>query len=183
MENRRVVVKAEWGRRGWTGSLGFVDAKNNTEHMDKQGGPAGENRELYPITWDKAHRREWKRMRGEEGVCCRGHVAAPLTLTECCWNWQNAVHQLYLHILFSKRDDGRIYLATSLNPPRSFRLLFIKFSDPISSDALLQCLFSLTFRKLDAYSCQLKDMRLWRHISPDAKLIFWRVVGLYEFCK
>lgn len=99
------------------------------------------------------------------------------------WHWRNAVHQLYLHILFSKRDDGRIYLATSLNPPRSFRLLFIKFSDPISSDALLQCLFSLTFRKLDAYSCQLKDMRLWRHISPDAKLIFWRVVGLYEFCK
>lgn len=58
MENRRVVVKAEWGRRGWTGSLGFVDAKNNIEHMDKQGGPAGENRELYPITWDKAHGRE-----------------------------------------------------------------------------------------------------------------------------
>lgn len=86
MENRWVVAKAEWGRRGWTGSLGFVDAKNNIEHMDKQGGPAGENRELYPITWDKAHGREWKRMRGEEGVCCRGHVAAPLTLTltECC---------------------------------------------------------------------------------------------------
>ena len=49
-ENGLVVAEGEG--EGWTGNLG-LQTQTATVRMDKQGGPAVQPRELYPVTWDR----------------------------------------------------------------------------------------------------------------------------------